>query len=131
MLYCVITLLLRNAFSQLLAGGFMLAKCHNPSCSNSFRSLTDGKLFRLDNDPSVKPSRFVTEYFWLCPMCTATVTLCISTEGEVIPVPLVERVHGSRSLVTNRHNGLLLTEVSFFGRKDMTMVAHDETHLLP
>jgi hypothetical protein len=32
----------------------MLGKCINPSCSASFRSLKEGRLFRLENDPNLQ-----------------------------------------------------------------------------
>jgi hypothetical protein len=49
----------------------MLGKCANPSCSASFRRLGDGRLVRLETDPRLRLSNPKTEYFWLCPTCSA------------------------------------------------------------
>jgi hypothetical protein len=46
-------------------------------------------------------------------------TLCISHEGQVIPVAEAELVRGSKGRSTDRKKGLLLSDVSFFGRKNM------------
>jgi len=98
----------------------MLSKCCNPSCVDSFRYLTGGKLFRLENNPS---NHAITEYFWLCPKCSATMTLCISDEGEVIPVAVPTPIHaGTGSTITKRQKGLLLSDVSLIRRKDMVNV---------
>ena len=97
----------------------MLAKCCNPSCAHSFRYLSDGKLFRLENDPALRHSDPTKEYFWLCPECSATMTLCITPEGQVIPIALAGQLHRSNSLVSNRQKGLLLSDVGLFGRKKM------------
>jgi hypothetical protein len=97
----------------------MLAKCCNSSCTRSFLYLSDGKLFRLENDLALRQSNPTKEYFWLCASCSATMTLCISSEGEVTAIALAEQFHGSNFLVTNPPNGLLLSDVGFFGRKEM------------
>jgi hypothetical protein len=96
----------------------MLAKCCNPSCPHLFRYLTDGKLFRLENHPALRQSSPTKEYFWLCPRCSATMTLQISPEGRVVPIA----TDGHNSLVTDRQKGLMLSDVSFFGRKEMAKV---------
>jgi len=45
----------------------MLVKCTNPSCSASFRYLRDGRLFRLEREPTLRSSKTNrVEYFWLC-----------------------------------------------------------------
>lgn len=95
----------------------MLAKCFNPSCAHSFRYLSDGRLFRIENDPALRQSNPTKEYFWLCPECSATMTLCITPEGQVIPIALAGQLHASNSLVTNRQKGLLLSDVTFFTRE--------------
>jgi len=98
----------------------MLAKCCNPSCVNPFRYLTDGKLFRLDYDAPVRASVLTKpEYFWLCPICSQTMTLRMCDEGKVIPVALPNSVHvgGGSPIIPNRQKGLLLSRVSFFEPK--------------
>jgi hypothetical protein len=47
-------------------GAVMIAKCSNPSCAASFLYLKEGRLFRLENDPTLKSCNVTTrEYFWL------------------------------------------------------------------
>lgn len=102
----------------------MLSKCCNPSCLDSFRYLTGGKLFRLENEHALNTSNHaITKYFWLCPRCSATMTLCLSDEGEVTPVALPTPIHaGTGSTITKRQKGLSLSEVSLIRRKDMVNV---------
>lgn len=62
----------------------MLSKCANPDCSATFLYLHEGKLFRIQvetsdssqaaGDESTKLIR-QTEFFWLCPECSASMTL--------------------------------------------------------
>jgi hypothetical protein len=92
----------------------MLAKCFNSSCANEFRYLTDGKLFRLENDAALAQRNSRTEYFWLCPGCSQTMTLSISNEGNVVPAADSEPAHsGGNPNLRNRHKGLLLSGVTF------------------
>ena len=89
----------------------MLARCCNPSSAHPFRYLSDAKLFRLENDPALRQYNPTKEYFWLCPSISLTMTLCISPEGEVIPVALAEPSRGSNRLSTDRQKELLLSDV--------------------
>jgi hypothetical protein len=95
----------------------MLVKCANSSCSASFRYLRDGRLFRLEGDPthwSVKSSR--VEYFWLCNRCSSEMTLRLIEDGTVITVLLPELIRGVPDGVVlnweDRKTGLLLRSVS-------------------
>jgi hypothetical protein len=95
----------------------MLGKCTNPSCSASFRSLKEGRLFRLENDPILRSCNVTTtEYFWLCHRCSSTMTLRVSEDGSVIPALLPEPIRGVPDGVAltsaNREKGLLLRSVS-------------------
>ncbi len=62
----------------------MLSHCTNPGCSSPFRSLEDGRLFRVE-----KNSRNATrqgkkyEYFWLCSSCSTHVTLALNHDASV------------------------------------------------
>ncbi len=98
----------------------MLGKCTNPSCSASFRYMQEGMLFRLEADPALRlsdPKK--PEYYWLCHSCASAMTLRISQEGKVMPVPLSAPVHSGRHsgrqghdfIPSKRQNGLLLTGV--------------------
>jgi hypothetical protein len=96
----------------------MLGKCANPPCPASFRYLEQGQLFRLETDPALRsPNTTTVEHFWLCPSCSAAMTLRISKEGKVIPVALPAPVHGdpngSDFISANPQKGLLLRGVSF------------------
>ncbi len=57
----------------------MLSKDAAPPCSASFRYFRQGKLFRVETDPSgmiptaKAPGR--TEFFWLCDDCASLLTL--------------------------------------------------------
>jgi hypothetical protein len=80
----------------------MLAKCANVSCSQPFRYLREGKLFRLDpirfNGRGSFPHK---EWFWLCGECATKFTLRVES-GEVVAAPMPrppesnEGVAGSR-----------------------------------
>lgn len=65
----------------------MLAKCANPLCSSLFLHLREGKLFRLEGElipvEAKKP-----EYFWLCSLCSETMTLCLDADAFVKTIPL-------------------------------------------
>ena len=96
----------------------MLANCANPTCSASFRLLADGRLFRLEADPTLGPSRSSqVEYFWLCSRCSSAMTLRLSEKGIVVTVPLrepIRRVPDDVPLTAvDRKEGLLLRTVSF------------------
>lgn len=101
-----------------MVGIVMVAKCCNPSCSAHFRYLEEGRLFRLEKDPALRSSNTAAvEYFWLCPRCSSTMTLCISKEGKVIPLALPALVHGGSGgadfILEQRQKGLLLSRVRF------------------
>ena len=73
----------------------MLTECSNPPCSARFRSLEDGRLFRLESDPAVptnapKP----VEYYWLCKGCASTLTLRLGDHGNVTAVALPPPLQG-------------------------------------
>ena len=92
----------------------MLGKCTNPSCSASFRHMQEGILFRLEPDPDLRlPNPKKPEHYWLCQSCSAAMTLVISKEGKVIPVPLPAPVQGgaprSDLISSKRQNGLMLS----------------------
>jgi len=96
-------------------GVVMVAKCSNPSCSASFRYFKEGRLFRLENDPTLSSASVsTTEYFWLCRSCSSTVTLRLNDDGKVTPVVLAELVQESGYFNSAiRQSGRLLSDVSF------------------
>ncbi|HXM61943.1 MAG TPA: hypothetical protein VN950_13890 [Terriglobales bacterium] len=101
-------------------GAVMVAKCSNPSCSARFRRLKEGKLFRLETDPLLKPTSVkVKEYFWLCRDCSLIMTLRLGEDAKVSQVLLPKLVqHNGEFISVNRQKGLLLREVSFWVKRD-------------
>lgn len=62
----------------------MLAKCANGSCFALFRHLAEGRLFRLESGSPPGSSTFNrVEHFWLCPRCSATMTLHLKEDGSI------------------------------------------------
>jgi hypothetical protein len=78
----------------------VLHKCANPDCSNRFRRLKLGKLFRVEKPfLPVSVSRFLktkrrtrpprrTEHYWLCDPCSLLLTLTFEKGSGMITVPL-------------------------------------------
>lgn len=101
-------------------GPVMVSKCFNPACSARFRCLGEGALFRLEPDGTLQSSALEPEYFWLCTLCEATMTLKLGDDGVVEVVPgAPPHAHGVRRdmpLAFNRNKGLLLRSVSFWPR---------------
>jgi len=63
----------------------LLNTCANPNCSESFRYLRDGKLFRLQKEGKGSSSEISNpEYFWLCDHCAETMSLRLTGQGEVV-----------------------------------------------
>jgi hypothetical protein len=98
-------------------GAAVVAKCSNPSCSAPFRYLKDGKLFRLESNPTLPPSKSDrVEYFWLCHCCSSTMTLRLRQDGTVITVLVPEAVRGVADVIAltpaDRGNALWLRTVT-------------------
>lgn len=58
----------------------MLSKCANPECSETFRYLREGQIFRLAPNPDLRITMRVSnpalqERFWLCARCAKEMTL--------------------------------------------------------
>ena len=78
----------------------MLSKCANLNCSNPFRYLHEGRLFRMETeirggdgsafgtDTDVRKSVRRLEFFWLCDNCAATMTLTYQKGVGVTARPL-------------------------------------------
>src|ERR1700757_4413175 len=98
----------------------MLAKCANPSCSASFRHLTDGRLFRLETEPRFPtPNSRETEYFWLCEACSAETTLRLTLNGQVVEAELPNTLCNRPYVALNagvRERGAFLLSISFLPR---------------
>jgi hypothetical protein len=100
----------------------MLAKCTNPSCFHLFRHLDEGRLFRLETDPTAMlPSAGRVEYLWLCSRCSAAMTLLLSEDGRVIATGLREALRRGTQVAfvsVNHKKGLFLRGVSFLHDSD-------------
>ena len=78
----------------------MLQKCANSTCSNSFRRLSEGKLFQVETEyfsspelPSGRAARGGRrmnriEHYWLCAECSSFLTLAFEKGCGMITVPL-------------------------------------------
>ena len=66
----------------------MLSKCANPPCSASFRYFRQGKLFRVETEPSGQPAKAPgrSEFFWLCDDCASHLTLEYDRHMSVVIV---------------------------------------------
>ncbi|MEP6645075.1 MAG: hypothetical protein ABJA69_11300 [Acidobacteriaceae bacterium] len=89
----------------------MLYKCANPACLNLFRSLYDGKLFKVEDDgprldnsrlnekliarlvlpPRKNRQRSRAQHYWLCGHCSPIVTLTFEPGRGMIAVPIRAR----------------------------------------
>ena len=71
----------------------MLFKCANPACSELFRYLLQGKIFRLDPSPTVQAAAaalgsLLTERFWLCDLCSKEMTVVWGgARAKIVPLP--------------------------------------------
>lgn len=71
----------------------MISKCANPTCSERFLYLHQGKIFQLTPTPEVEevsgcfPPSFY-ERFWLCDKCCKEMTVVwAGTEARLVPLP--------------------------------------------
>lgn len=69
----------------------MLDKCANPTCSETFRKLRDGRVFVIEVDiyqsgASGPPRR--PQYFWLCNSCSRIMTVTVDKDKRVQVMPL-------------------------------------------
>lgn len=73
----------------------MLAKCLNPTCSATFRYLSDGRIFHLEipvAGDSVTSRR--REYFWLCDSCCAKFTVVLKNGTGAVQSRFFELMSG-------------------------------------
>lgn len=73
----------------------MLSKCANPTCSNHFRYLHEGRLYLINSishfDGRKRLSASASksgppEYAWLCSVCSSYMTIHINEENGTIVV---------------------------------------------
>ncbi len=88
----------------------MVSKCANPTCSERFLYLHQGKLFQLSPTPEVEevgggypPSLY--ERFWLCDKCCREMTLLWGgTEPKLVPLRAEPVAHQSTLEGTQHRN---------------------------
>jgi hypothetical protein len=79
----------------------MLSRCANPECKAPFRYFGEGRLFAFENNhegtETAETSRSVrkVEHYWLCPSCSAGMTLNLDGQGKVAVVSTQRRAGGS------------------------------------
>jgi hypothetical protein len=98
----------------------LLDKCSNPSCRSSFRYINDGRLFRIDSDPSGSSSYLTkSEYFWLCQKCARAMSLRLTEDATVEMFPSSDTLRPAKSAVDfvaiHRKGGLVLSCLNFMG----------------
>src|SRR6266404_3749373 len=78
------------------SGGYLLAKCVNPSCSKRFKHVNEGKLLRVDRAtvlPSAARRQSASdrrpEFYWLCGMCSGKLNLAFDRISGIVLIPLV------------------------------------------
>jgi hypothetical protein len=64
----------------------MLAKCANPECSEVFRYMASGKLFRMPSRSREGAAAAELEHFWLCKACARTMTVAVERTGRVVVI---------------------------------------------
>lgn len=75
----------------------MVAKCLNPTCSATFRYLSDGRIFHLEipvaGDSGTSRRR---EYFWLCDRCCANFTVVLKNGAAALQSRFLQLMSGER-----------------------------------
>jgi hypothetical protein len=70
----------------------MVSKCANPACSETFRYLHQGKLFRFEwslateSPAGTREGLRHMEFFWLCANCSDTMTMVYKRGSGVMAV---------------------------------------------
>ena len=75
----------------------MVAKCLNPTCSATFRYLSDGRIFHLEipvaGDSGTSRRR---EYFWVCDRCCANFTVVLKNGTPALQSRFLQLMSGER-----------------------------------
>src|ERR1700756_619460 len=95
----------------------MLTVCSNPACAAPFLHLKDGRVFRLETDPTFRAAKSAqVEYCWLRHHCSSDMTLRLREDGSVVTALLKEAIWGVPEGVAltsvDRKTGLLLRSSS-------------------
>jgi hypothetical protein len=65
----------------------MINGCVNPDCGIELKVFNSGNLYALERRSAD------TEFFWLCPACTAVVALRLDPQGSLAVKPRSEKEH--------------------------------------
>ena len=108
----------------------MLANCTNSLCSAPFRFLGEGKLFRLESDPPIRPGTSNHgESFWLCHRCSSVMTLRLKGNGAVETIPLLDALravpNGVSITSVQREMGLVLRSVRLSSQRHIELPAKE------
>jgi hypothetical protein len=71
---------------------FMLSKCANPVCTETFRYLHQGRIFHVSPSPAMQVAAeakgLIAERFWLCDDCSTKLTVIWDgAQAKVVPLP--------------------------------------------
>jgi hypothetical protein len=97
----------------------MLSKCLNPQCTETFRYLRSGSLYRVDYTDESRKNKLngsdgqalqgkaeKVEHFWLCEKCSKVLKFEAGTDGQphlvprVVPRPVVVPRRGMTAKVS-------------------------------
>jgi hypothetical protein len=84
----------------------MVSKCANPACSNSFRRLSEGKLFLVDRGEDACSRPQFKNMHWLCDRCLAAHHVVVrSGVPHVVLAPRERRERGARQPMSAAASG--------------------------
>jgi hypothetical protein len=84
----------------------MLSKCANPQCSAEFHYLHEGRLFKIPtearkhNGDGSKKLPHKLEHFWLCSVCSLTLTIAVDPSNKVLVLPREFRGHARSAMAS-------------------------------
>ncbi|MBV8049992.1 MAG: hypothetical protein JOZ80_02310 [Acidobacteriaceae bacterium] len=69
----------------------MVTHCANPACAVPLRYLRDGRLFQFEVRSRIQPRKLSRQvaHFWLCGMCSGTMTLTFDPAMGVQVIPMM------------------------------------------
>ena len=63
-------------------------RCFNPECNRELRYLSEGSVYQWETGTG---GEFHSEFFWLCPVCSATFELAAGENGKPLLAPCGSR----------------------------------------
>ena len=71
----------------------MIGNCFNPKCKQELRYLRQGSVYQREAGAGVE---FHSEFFWLCPNCSALFKIASDEQGEPLLAPYDARGDGDQ-----------------------------------